>query len=195
MIKLVLAVLTLGLALAGCAASPQAGTPGTASGTTTSVPPTSQNPTNPLNPASPTTRPSAPASSRCTAAMLAGTLQAEDSAAGNRYAKLVVTNTGTTPCTLYGYGGLQLVAADGSPLPTSTRRDEAPGPSLVTLAPSAPATKNLHWGVVPTGDESCQPEPHAVRVIPPDETEPFTVAWSMGPVCEAGTFDDSAYHQ
>jgi uncharacterized protein DUF4232 len=206
MIKLVLAVLTLGLALAGCTASPQAGTPGLASGTTTSVPPTSQNPPNPVspnptspNPASTTGQPPSPASSRCTAAMLAGTVQVGDAAAGNRYAKLVVTNTGTTPCTLYGYGGLQLIAADGSPLPTSTGRDEPPGPSLVTVAPGASATKNLHWGVIPSGNEPgdapCQPQPHGVRVIPPDDTEPFTVAWSFGPVCAAGTIHDSAYYK
>lgn len=196
MIKYVIAGLTLGLALVGCTASPPAGTLTPTSGTTTSVPPTSQNPPKPTSPT--TEQPSASASNRCTAATLAGTVQPSDSAAGNRYAKLVVTNTGTTPCTLYGYGGLQLIAADGSPLPTSTSRDEAPGPSLVTLAPGATAAKNLHWGVVPTGgepvDTHCQPEPQAVRVIPPDETEPFTVAWSFGPVCAAGTFHDSAYY-
>jgi hypothetical protein len=131
--------------------------------------------------------------------VLTGTVRVGDSAAGNRYATLVVTNTGRVPCTLYGYGGLQLVAANGTELPTSTGRDEAPGPSLVRLAPGATAAKKLHWGVVPTGNEPvvgpCQPEPRTLRIIPPDETQPFAVDWSFGPVCAAGTFHDSAFYQ
>lgn len=140
-----------------------------------------------------------PGTGRCTAAVLTGTVQGGNPAAGNRYAKLVVTNTGSAPCTLYGYGGFQLVAGDGTKLPTSTRRDEPPEPSLVVLAPGTTAAKNLHWGVVPTGsepvDQPCQPEPRTAQVIPPDETQPFTVDWPFGPVCAAGTFHDSAYYQ
>ena len=140
-----------------------------------------------------------PGTGRCTAAVLTGTVQGGNPAAGNRYAKLVVTNTGSAPCTLYGYGGFQLVGGDGTKLPTSTRRDEPPAPSLVVLAPGTTAAKNLHWGVVPTGNEPvdrpCQPEPRTAQIIPPDETQPFTVAWPFGPVCAAGTFHDSAYYQ
>jgi len=131
--------------------------------------------------------------------VLTGAVRLGDSAAGNRYATLTVTNTGPVPCTLYGYGGLQLAAPDGTALPTSTGRDEPPGPSLVRLASGATAAKRLHWGVVPTGgepvDRPCQPEPRTLRIIPPDETQPFTVDWRFGPVCAAGTFHDSAFYQ
>lgn len=199
---MLLAVLAVGLALAGCTGAPRAGQP-TPVGPT-SPPGTSQAPPSQPPPsgtaAPPAGQPtSQPASGRCTAAVLSGVVQGSDAAAGNRYAKLVVTNTGAVPCTLYGYGGFQLVAADGTALPTSTRRDEAPGPSLVRVAPGATAVKNLHWGVVPSGTEPvtgpCQPDPRTARIIPPDETEPFTVDWSFGPVCAAGTFHDSAYYQ
>jgi hypothetical protein len=144
--------------------------------------------------------PSAPAGpGRCTAAALRGEVHQLDSAAGNRYADLVVTNTGATPCTLYGYGGLQLRDAAGHALPTAALRDEPPTPTLATVAPNGTAVKRLHWGVVPTGtepvDKPCEPNPASLGIIPPDETEPFTVAWSLGPVCAGGTFHDSAYHR
>lgn len=41
--------------------------------------------------------------------------------AGNRYADLVVTNTSGRTCTLHGYGGLQLIGADGKPASTGAR--------------------------------------------------------------------------
>jgi hypothetical protein len=126
-------------------------------------------------------------------------MRPKDSAAGNRYAELVVTNTGSAPCTLYGYGGLQLIGPDDKPLPTTTRRDEPPKPTLVLLAPGGHAAKLLHWGVVPTGneppDKPCQPTPAKLSVIPPDETRPFILPWDLGPVCAAGTFHDSAYYK
>jgi hypothetical protein len=109
----------------------------------------------------------------------------------------VVTNTGAKPCTLYGYGGLQLLGADGKPLPTTALRDEPPTPTLVVLAPGGHAAKLLHWGVVPTGsepaDQPCEPTPATLSIIPPDETQPFTVGWNLGPVCAAGTVHGSAY--
>jgi Protein of unknown function (DUF4232) len=208
MIKRMLTILAAGLALAGCTGQPQSGQPNPG-GTTPPPSPTATSgqppsgPTSAPTPEAPSGQPSAPgqppASGRCTAAVLTGIVRIGDAAAGNRYAKLVVTNTGSVPCTLYGYGGFQLVAADGTALPTSTKRDEAPGPALVRLAPGGNAIKNLHWGVVPTGNEPvdrpCQPEPRTARVIPPDETQPFTVEWTFGPVCAAGTFHDSAYYQ
>lgn len=205
MTKPVVAVLAVVLLLAGCDGEPQP-SPSPTGGSTTTAGSTaigstgqSTSATTPIQPPAPAPTGQAAVPGRCTAAGLAGTVRMDDSAAGHRYATLVVTNTGQVLCTLYGYGGVQLVATDGAALPTSTRRDEAPGPSLVRLAPGATAAKNLHWGVVPTGDEPsdrpCQPEPHTARIIPPDETQPFTVDWSFGPVCAAGTLHDSAYYQ
>jgi hypothetical protein len=40
----------------------------------------------------------------------------------------------------------------------------------------------------------CQPEPAGLKLIPPDETEPFEVPWTFGPVCEQGTIFLSAYY-
>jgi hypothetical protein len=130
--------------------------------------------------------------------VLRGTVQPPEGAAGNRYAQLVVTNTGSAPCTLYGYGGFELVGADGRPLPTVALRDEPPGPSLVRVAPGGTAAKLLHWSVVPHAGEPatgpCQPTAALLRVIPPDETQPFDVPWQFGAVCGGGTIHGSAYH-
>lgn len=136
---------------------------------------------------------------KCTAAMLSGTIQPTDAGAGQRYANLVVTNKATKVCSLYGYGGLQLVDGNGNPTPTNLTRVPNPGPTLVTLPPGAKAIKKLHWGVVPADGEPvegpCQPPSAGATVIPPDDTQPFTVTFDFGSVCAKGTIEGSAYHK
>ncbi|MDA3625947.1 DUF4232 domain-containing protein [Saccharopolyspora sp. WRP15-2] len=138
-------------------------------------------------------------STRCHTSMLNGSLQNADAGAGQRYAELTLTNNSGETCTLYGYGGMQLVDSSGRALPTNAERTPNPGPSMITLAPGASASATLHWTVVPTGDEptdgQCQPTPARLQVIPPDETDALPVAWNSGPVCGGGTIDGSAYHQ
>jgi len=134
---------------------------------------------------------------RCSASGLSGQIERGDSATGNRYTTLVVTNTSDHTCRLYGYGGLQLIGPGGNANPTNLKRNLEPGPSLVLLAPGERAGKKLHWVVVPTGGEpatgSCQPESTGATVIPPDETEPFSLVFDFGSVCAGGTLDGSAY--
>ncbi|WNV82110.1 DUF4232 domain-containing protein [Umezawaea sp. Da 62-37] len=135
---------------------------------------------------------------RCTAATLSGKVDQGDAGAGNRYAKLVFTNTGNQPCTLNGYSGFQLVAGSGGEVATRTDRTTDPGPSLVTLAPGASAMANMHWSVVAQDDESvegpCEPEAASASAIPPDETAPVQFPWTFGPVCGAGTIEMSAFY-
>jgi hypothetical protein len=134
---------------------------------------------------------------RCTAEMLSGTVEPQDAGAGNRSATLVVTNKSQQLCTLWGYGGLELVDKSRNALPTFAERNLDPEPSLVTLQPGGTAGKTLHWSVVATGDEPtdgpCQPSATAARVLPPDETEPFQVDFDFGPVCAQGRIETSAY--
>src|SRR5207342_2358160 len=98
---------------------------------------------------------------KCVASQLTGSLQEGSPAAGQRYATLLVKNTSTTTCTLFGYGGLGLYFMSGTPLPTDAKRVPPPGPTTVTLAPGGTAKQNLHWTVVPSGNEGnpCQPPP------------------------------------
>lgn len=166
---------------------------------TTPTPPTTTD-TMTTVPTTPQPETSAPNQERkCTAPVLSGTVEPGEPGAGNRYATLVVTNTGTEPCTLWGYGGLELVDATGKALPTNVTRQPDPAPALVELPPDAMAAKNLHWTVVATGNEPvdgpCQPEATGARVIPPDGTEPFDVTFAFGSVCGGGKIDGSAYYK
>ncbi|MFI6102371.1 DUF4232 domain-containing protein [Lentzea sp. NPDC051213] len=139
----------------------------------------------------------APGVKRCNATALKGQVDPTDAGAGNRYGKFVVTNAGTMPCTLNGYSGFQLENASGT-LPTKLERKSDPGPKALTLAPGGKAAANLHWGVVPSGSEPvegpCQPEPSKAAAIPPDETAPLTVPWTLGPVCSGGRIEISAFY-
>ncbi|QGK71991.1 DUF4232 domain-containing protein [Allosaccharopolyspora coralli] len=135
---------------------------------------------------------------RCHTSMLSGILQPGNPGAGQRHADLVLRNDSGETCTLYGYGGLQLVDAEGRPLPTDFTRNANPGPTLIELAPGDAAAATLHWSVVPHGDEPvtepCAPTPAGAEVIPPDETDPLPVEWPFGPVCGQGSVDGTAYH-
>ncbi|MER7014000.1 DUF4232 domain-containing protein [Saccharopolyspora sp. NPDC000359] len=143
--------------------------------------------------------PRASKGTRCHTSMLTGSMQNPDAGAGQRYAELTLTNSSGETCTLYGYGGLQLVDASGHPLPTDAKRTPNPGPSLITLAPGESASATLHWTAVPhegePTDGPCAPTPSRLEVIPPDETDPLAVTWNAGPVCGFGTIDGTAYHQ
>jgi hypothetical protein len=195
------AVVALG-ALAACGNdTPTAQQPQTVTVTpnATSNPPTSETPTKTSTSAERPESVRNDSTPRCSASALKGEITSGDAAAGNRYAKLVVTNTGKAACTLYGYGGLALANASGADMPTKLTRTLDPKPALVTLQPGQKAAKNLHWGAVPDGSESttgpCEPESAGLNVIPPDETQPFAVKSSLGSVCEHGTVDGSAYYK
>ena len=139
----------------------------------------------------------APAMKRCDSSALKGQVDPTDAGAGNRYGKFVVTNAGTAPCTLNGYSGFQLENASGA-VPTKLERKADPGPAALTLAPGGKASANLHWGVVPSGSEPvegpCQPEPSKAAAIPPDETAPLSLPWTLGPVCSGGRIEISAFY-
>jgi hypothetical protein len=135
---------------------------------------------------------------RCHTSELTGRLVSGGAGAGQRYATLVLRNSGARTCTVHGYGGLGLVDASGRPLPTKQLRDASPAPATIRLAPGGTVNSDLHWGAVPgTGDNQsgdCQPTPSTLRVIPPDETDFLSVAWNLGPVCEGGTIEQRAYN-
>ena len=134
---------------------------------------------------------------RCHTGELTGSLVPGSPGAGQRYATVVLENTGGRTCTLHGYGGIGLVDAAGSPLPTRQVRVASPAPTTVTLAPHGSARSQLHWSVVPGGGDAtsgpCQPAPAALQVIPPDETDHLSVTWGQGPVCQGGTIAQQAY--
>jgi Protein of unknown function (DUF4232) len=146
---------------------------------------------------SPTTSSASGLPGRCRSTELSARLVPGSPGAGQRYADLVLTNTGSTTCTILGYGGIGLVDAKGAALPTKQVRVDPPAPHRVTLGPQQAAHSQLHFSAIPgTGDAQgadCQPTPASLRVIPPDETTSIAVPWTQGPVCEQGTIDQQPY--
>ena len=132
----------------------------------------------------------AAAGTRCHTGGLSGHVEGHGEGAGQRYAALGLTNTTGSPCTIYGYPGLQLVDGSGAALPTQAQRDQAQSPTLLTVQPQQTVWATLHWTVVPADDEAttfCAPNPKQLRVIPPDETTQLSMAFDYGPVCQHGT--------
>lgn len=135
---------------------------------------------------------------RCHTSQLTGSLHGLDAAAGQRYATLTLTNHTGVTCRIDGYGGIQLVTASGATVPTEQSRDATAPPKLITLAPKASASSQLHWTVVPSDRDpsqtgQCEPTPGALRVIPPDETDALQVKWTLGVVCDHGRIVQQAY--
>jgi hypothetical protein len=134
---------------------------------------------------------------RCRSGDLTPALSLGSPGAGQRYATLTLRDTGGRTCTVEGYGGVGLYDAAGAALPTRQVRVATPAPRLVTLLPGAAVTSQLQWSAVPgAGDQEtgdCQPVAATLGVIPPGETDPLSVAWPGGPVCEGGTIQQQAY--
>ncbi|RFU38293.1 DUF4232 domain-containing protein, partial [Actinomadura logoneensis] len=128
---------------------------------------------------------------RCAAPMLDASLKAYSPAAGNRYARLTLTNISGHACKLFGFPGIGLANPQNPTIPASTRRGGTPRPFVVY--PGGHAYTMLHWGVTPGMGEPdngpCEPTPTALHVTPPDERSWTRASWTFGPVCLHGVFD------
>lgn len=132
---------------------------------------------------------------RCHTGELTASLTGGDAGAGQRGATVVLRNTGSRTCDVEGFGGVGLTDATGGALPTQQVRVDAPAPRLLTVAPGGSVSAQLQWTVVP-GDADpaggC-PTPASLAVIPPDEQDALSAAWSLGPVCDGGRLEQQAY--
>lgn len=130
------------------------------------------------------------AAPRCTVSSLLGELRRPGAGAGQRFAKLLLTNVTRRSCTLGGFIGAQLLGARNNPLPTHVVRDTSSRARVVTLTPGQSATTILHWGVITgTGDRqtgACQPTPARIEITPPNATGHLVLPWRNGPVCQRG---------
>ena len=111
---------------------------------------------------------------RCTTADLAGAIIDEDAGAGNRFARLILTNTSTHDCHTKGFIGGQLIDADGAEIATHIVRSSKK-PKTVLVRAGAAASARLHWTVVPSGKETSCPTAPTLAVTPPDETTTLPV--------------------
>ncbi|MDO8108439.1 DUF4232 domain-containing protein [Isoptericola sp. b441] len=119
-------------------------------------------------------------STRCASAHLTASLApGGGGAAGSALPYLVLTNTGSTRCTLQGWPGVSFVGeGDGTQLGAAGDFDRSSPHGAVTLEPGGSAHAPLRIAQArnyPTAD--CHPEAaDGLRVYPPGETHALFVA-------------------
>jgi hypothetical protein len=181
-------VVVLGLGavvlLAGCGSSSSGGAVNQPSGVAASTPAPSPTPTHTHASHSPTPTPTptatvtvtAPAAaSPCSSSHLKLSLGIGQGTAGTTYQVLVLTNTGSSPCTLFGYPGVSFVDASGAIIGKPAVRDHG-AEHTITIASSGGAANALSRqpdaGNFPAS--ACQMKTaDRVRVYPPGQTVPL----------------------
>ncbi|MFN2609125.1 MAG: DUF4232 domain-containing protein [Acidimicrobiales bacterium] len=102
---------------------------------------------------------------RCHSSQLAATDDGGQGGAGKFFGQVVFGNISAQACTVFGYPGLQRLAASRAPLPTKVIRLPDKPPSLVTLAPQeqAPFGYSYCGGCGTSTDDqgTCTPVPTA----------------------------------
>ncbi|OZM75865.1 DUF4232 domain-containing protein [Pseudonocardia sp. MH-G8] len=116
---------------------------------------------------------------RCTLDEVSASLGRTTGEAGQRHTAIVWTNTSAQPCTMTGFGGVDLQGPDDPMGPTySLRRAEQPA-SPVRLEPGSAAHTTITW--LPPQDGS-EWTPSGMLVTPPDETRSASLEWPGGAV-------------
>lgn len=183
--KSLLVGLAVSAALAGCASShPAASSQGstsssssssssapssTAPASTSSTAPTSVPPTSSAGTGGPDV---------CASQNLTGAIGSPNGAAGTIYYELVLTNSGSATCTMYGYPGVSFVTGSaGQQVGAPASRATAAGTEkLVTLAPGQSAYAQLAVAEAGNYGTTCQITPtDGLRVYPPGDTTSILV--------------------
>ncbi len=157
--------------LAACSSSPSKSASSTSTSTTTGH----------HNTASTTSTTAAPASSTTTSAAatscsIKGASGQGQGAAGTITGTIIVTNVGSTPCTVNGYPTMALTSGSGAPLTVtivdgltvSVSPQANAGPSPVTIAANGTAQFAYQYSDVPTGAETSCPSSEAASVTLPN---------------------------
>jgi hypothetical protein len=178
------------LLFAACSSSPS---PSASSTTTTAAHHSSDRTTTTTTAAASTsTSPSSPAVTSCSIKGASGQGQG---AAGTITGTIVLTNAGSTPCTVNGYPTVALYSGSGAPLTVTivngltvnVSAAANAGPSTVTIAPGATAQVAYQYSDVPTGAQTSCPESEAASVtLPNGGGSSPSFALTMSP-CNNGT--------
>lgn len=126
---------------------------------------------------SPTASPSSagvgPSVGRCATKDVKGRVRELGGAAGTAYYAIRLTNTGSGPCTISGFGGVSLIGDGDQQIGAPARRDTTEGPAkVVVLTPGGSAVQRLGVGTAVNYPKArCHPtDASALRVYPPDQT-------------------------
>jgi hypothetical protein len=134
-------------------------------------------------------------SARCRTDALTLSLRPLPPAAGNRYAALVLTNTGGAACRTQGWPALRFTGPGGERLPTTVDRDHGHPSEPLTLEPDASMWSRLRWTVIPGEDGGACVRPTGLRVTAPDPSEPLATDWELGTVCADGHVETRALRE
>lgn len=130
--------------------------------------------------------PQSPAGSRrCHTSELSASVGRNNPGAGQENFPIVLKNTSSRTCTLYGYPGAAFVDASGKQLGPDPQRSSGDA-QTVRLAPGGSAWAGLSFAN-PEVSGAGTATPAALVVTPPDEEDPLKVAWTGGEVPVSGT--------
>ncbi|MFJ4209024.1 DUF4232 domain-containing protein [Paenarthrobacter sp. NPDC089675] len=166
------------LLVAACGPSPSpAGT--SSAPPTSSSPSPSQSSTSASPSASTSSSPSAPESSaapvgtaQCKAGSLTVTTDSTGGgAAGSIYEKLILTNSGSAPCTLEGFAGVSLTAdANGAPIGEPAARETTVPVTKIELAPGKAAWAEIRYTQAGNYGDCTKVAAAGYRIYPPGDT-------------------------
>ena len=107
----------------------------------------------------------------CASSQLKLTIGIGQGTAGTSYQVLVLTNTGTTACTLFGYPGVSFIDASGVIIGKPSSRDQGPVHTITLVAGGAANALSRQPDPGAFSASVCQPKTaDRVRVYPPDQT-------------------------
>jgi hypothetical protein len=120
---------------------------------------------------------------RCTVSQLRVRQTSSNGAAGSIGLTFAFTNVSSTTCSLFGYPGMQMLAASGGPLPTTVvRKPSVVVPSVpertVVLAPHAIAS--FYAGYSDVSADSC-PQASRLEVTPPNAYDHLVIPTTIAP--------------
>lgn len=123
---------------------------------------------------------------RCHVWQLEAAAGGGNAATGHRERIFTLTNTSDVTCTMYGYPGMQMQAANGQALPTYVHRGSdyfqfanVP-PTTVTLNPGQMASFAIGYAVIPTGNEPC-PTSNRLEITAPNDYDQLIIPFQMNP--------------
>lgn len=122
----------------------------------------------------------------CLAMNLTVHLGPTNAGAGSVQQIVTFQNTGTAPCALYGYPGLQMLGPGGQAISTEVHRgssESVPPVELTTvrLVVGGAASFAAGWADgTGYGNDQC-PSSSQVRITPPNDANPITVSWAIAP--------------
>ncbi|MFD5826099.1 DUF4232 domain-containing protein [Lentzea sp. NPDC060358] len=186
------------LALAPAPASPTPASPVPAPSSSTVAP--SSSPVPPTSGAVPPSSPSAtapPVASvlPCRTRELSGRLEfppGRFNAAGHHGFLVLLTNSGTAPCSVLGFGTYALLDGTGRTMSAVQHNTVWSTMDTAVLAPGKPAYARVSYTSVATGDEPetgpCRPPSGGLRVSPPGDVDHLDLPLQLT-VCDHGRLD------